>query len=98
MKTSNPKAEDNVIVIVPESEAEVLLRQYAKAKREGDITTNGVVFRWWLEGRYGAGFKLFRETHHTHRDLQQAEDDIRRKRDVLVLDIVALEAAPNLTP
>ena len=41
MKTT--KTEDDVIVIVPESEAEVLLRQYAKAKREGYITTNGVV-------------------------------------------------------
>lgn len=98
MKTSNAKTEDNVIIIVPESDAEVRLRQYAKAKREGDITSNGVVYRWWLESSAGAGFKLFREAHHTDRDLWQAEAEIRRQRGALVLDIVALQAAPTPTP
>jgi len=88
----------NVILIPPESEAEVLQRQYAKAKRDGDITNNGVVYRWWLESASGAGFKLFRETHHTDHDLQLAEDGLRGKRDVVVLDTVVIEAAPGPAP
>jgi hypothetical protein len=97
MKTSNLNANDNVIVIVPQSKAEVLLRQYAKATREGNITSNGVVYRWWLEGRDGAGFKLFRESHHTDCDLKQAQDELRRQSDVVVLDIVTIETAPMIS-
>jgi len=85
----------NVILIPPESEAEVLQRQYGKAKLEGNITGNGVVYKWWLESRSGAGFKLFRERNHMDHHLQEAEDELRRTRDVVVLDTVAIEALPE---
>jgi hypothetical protein len=88
----------NVIRIPPESEVEMLQRQYARAAAEGNLTRNGVVYRWWLEGAHGAGFKLFREPHHTGDDMQQAEDQLRASRDVAELYIVTIDATARVEP
>lgn len=80
----------NVMTIAPESEADRLHREYAWSKRDGDFTSNGVVFRWWLAGPGGAGFKLFREPSHTDADIEHAKTELRARRDVVELHVVPI--------
>jgi hypothetical protein len=85
----------NYVTSPKESEAARLHREYAWSKRDGDFTRNGVVFRWWLAGPGGAGFKLFREPHHTDVDMQKAEDELRSKRDVVEVFVARIETVES---
>lgn len=80
----------NQMSIQRESDADRLHREYAWSRRDGDITRNGVVFRWWLAGPGGAAFKLFREPHHSDADIQQAENELRTSRDVVELGVAEI--------
>lgn len=54
-----------------------------KAVKHGDVTKNGVAFDWWLASSAGAGFCLFRESHHTDADIELAKHQLKCDRDVV---------------
>jgi len=60
-------------------------------RRFGSILPAGVVFDEWLEGPDGAGFRLFRESHHTDDDIKRAKDRLRRDRDVVRIEVVVVK-------
>jgi len=83
----------------PQSEAGVLRRQYAQARYEENVLSNGVVCGCWLDSVSGIGSVLFQEAHHTDQDLQAAKDELRCKRGVVVVNVVEIpgpfDAAPD---
>ena len=54
-------------------------------------TLNGVAYDWGLAGPSGAWFVLFREPHHTDKDMEDAKHNLYQERDVVSLRIRRVE-------
>lgn len=50
-------------------------------------TENGVAYNWGLAGPGGAWFVLFREPHHTDKDMEDAKHYLKQERDVVSIRI-----------
>lgn len=57
------------------------------AKHHDGSTENGVVYTWSLLNMSGAGFRLFREPHHTDSHMEEAEKWLRNNHDVVALRV-----------
>ena len=82
-------------IVIPEPTAEAvhaeLLERISRCRNHGEITGNGVVFDYELAGPGGASFELFREEHHTDKDMSEAKDWLRGSRDVVTIHITTVK-------
>ena len=63
-------------------------RSYTQAEVDrfrslGDVTSNGVVYDWWLAGPQGANFTLIKTPGTTNAQLKSARAELRQTRDVV---------------
>ena len=64
---------------------------YDKCLRYGDITPNGVAFRWELAGPQGARFCLLRTADVSAEMIADAKAYLRRERDVVKITVEDVE-------